>query len=365
MWSVPQTTKPASIYADGSGTRFMVYGTKEQGAAIRQIVDTLENQKRAPRETKVLDVGRLAEAQRILPLAQQLYRDQASNNPSGGPADAQMVSDGKTGRLIVSARQDQIPQIEELIKRLQIVSATNSPSRETRALEVGNPNEVQRLLPLVQQLYQDQWKDKIEADPADAQIMGDARTGRLIVTGKPDHIKQIETIVNQLNTAKPKSDARDTRVYDLTTANAVELATTVRTLYQEQAKSRLGPVPPDTTLVPDATANRLIVVGETNELDVIEEIIKKLDKVGAQSASVRVFKLKSAEPEKVLEILTTAMVRTSSSEKPASSSRSAISARPSSTGGFAGWPRSVDSTLCSGPVARIASKVISHDNLQV
>src|SRR5206468_6895566 len=194
----------------------------------------------------IFEVGRLADAQRILPLAQQLYRDQISSNPTAGPADAQLVSDGKTGRLIVSARQDQMPQLEELIKRLQAGSATNLSSRETRAFEVGNATEVQRLLPLVQQLYQDQWKDKIEADPADAQIMSDARTGRLIVTGKPEHLKQIEVILNQLNTAKPKSDARDTRVYDLTTANAVELATTVRTLYQEQAKARLGPTPPDT-----------------------------------------------------------------------------------------------------------------------
>ncbi len=311
-----KTTKPASIYADASGSRLMVFGTREQGAAIHQIIDTLENQKRSPRETKVFELGKLAEAQRILPLAQQLYRDQVNNNPATGPADAQLMSDGKTGRLIVSARQDQMPQLEELIKRLQIGSSTNTSPRETRAFEVGNPTEVQRLLPLVQQLYLDQWKDKLEVDPADAQIMGDARTGRLIVTGKPEHIKQIEVILNQLNTARPKSDARDTRVYDLTTANAVELATTVRTLYQEQAKARLGPVPPDTLLLPDATANRLIVVAETNELDVVEDIIKKLDKVGAQSASVRVFKLKSAEPEKVLEILSTAMVRYDSYGKP-------------------------------------------------
>ena len=62
-------------------------------------------------------------------------------------------------------------------------------------------------------------------------------------------------------------------------------------------------------------------------------------------------------------MLSTAIVRTSCSEKPASSRRSAISASPSSTGGFATWPRSVESTLCSGPVARIASNVASHETL--
>ncbi|MCX6910913.1 MAG: hypothetical protein NTY01_23120, partial [Verrucomicrobia bacterium] len=133
-----KTTKPATIYPDGSGTRFTVYGTKEQATQVRQIVETLESQQRAPRETKVFEFGRLAEAQRLLPLIQQLYRDQMTNNPQAGPADAQMISDGKTGRLLVSARTNQMPQLEQLIARLQVNSPTNQLGRETRAFEVGN-----------------------------------------------------------------------------------------------------------------------------------------------------------------------------------------------------------------------------------
>ncbi len=311
-----KTTKPATIYPDGSGSRLMVYGTRDQATAVRQIVETLESQERAPRETKIFDLGKLAEAQRILPLAQQLYKDQFGSNPGSGPADAQMVSDGKTGRLIVSARTNQLAQIEEIITRLQVNPTTNQPTRETRAFDVGSPADVQRLLPLIQQLYQDQWKDKMETDPADAQIMPDAKTGRIIVTGKPEHLQQIEVILKQLNAGKARGDVRDTRVYDLTTANAMELATTVRSLYLEQAKARLGDVPPDTLILPDATANRLIVVGDTNELENVEDIIKKLDKVGAQSASVRVFKLKSAEPAQVSQILSSALVRYDSYGRP-------------------------------------------------
>ena len=41
----------------------------------------------------------------------------------------------------------------------------------------------------------------------------------------------------------------------------------------------------------------------------VEDIIRKLDKIGAQSASTRVFKLKSADADKVVEILGTALVR--------------------------------------------------------
>jgi type II secretion system protein D len=304
-----KTTKPATIYPDASGSRLMVYGAKEQAEAVRQIVETLESQPRAPRETKVFELGRLAEAQRILPLAQQLYRDQTGNDPSRGPADAQMVSDGRTGRIIVSARTNQLPQIEEIIARLQVAAITNSPARETRAFDVGRPSDVQRLLPLVQQLYQDQWKDKAETDPADAQIMGDARTGRLIVTGKPDHVKQIEAILNQLNKGQPKADTRDTRIYNLATANATELASTVRMLYQDQARSRLGTLPSDTLILPDASANRLVVAADTIEIEFVEAIIKKLDQVDAQAGRTRVFKLQTADADQVATVLSTALAQ--------------------------------------------------------
>ena len=51
------------------------------------------------------------------------------------------------------------------------------------------------------------------------------------------------------------------------------------------------------------------MTGPTNEIVIVEDIIKKLDKVGAQSASTRVFKIKSADPDKVAQILDTSLVR--------------------------------------------------------
>jgi len=303
--------KPATIYPDASGTRFTVFGTKEQAGAVRQIVETLSTQTRSPRETKTFDLGRLTEATRLMPIAQQLYRDQLSNSPQAGAPDAQMISDGKTGKLIVSARADQMKMIEDIFARLQTGAATNQVARETRSFEVGSAADVLRLQPLVQQLYTEQWKEKSETDPADAQILSDAKTGRLIVTGKPEHLKHIESILTQLGAGatKPRSDVRETRILDLTTASAVELATTVRTLYLEEAKPRFGAQTPDTLITPDTGGNRLIIVGETNELDAVEAIVRKLDKVSAQSATARVFKLKSADPMKVSEILTTSLVR--------------------------------------------------------
>ena len=61
----------------------------------------------------------------------------------------------------------------------------------------------------------------------------------------------------------------------------------------------------------------------------------------------------------------TVIVRISSSANPCSSSRSANSASPSSTGGLRGWPKSVDNRLLMGSVARMPSATCSHVHLPV
>ncbi|MFZ9854892.1 MAG: secretin N-terminal domain-containing protein [Limisphaerales bacterium] len=304
-----KTLKPATLYPDAAGNRILVQGTTEQADDIRQITTTLESEPRPTRESKIFDLGKLAEAQRLMPLIQQLYRDQLSSAPQLGTADAQIVSDGKTGRLLVSARADQLPILEGIVQRLQATATTGTSARESRTVEVGNSAEASRLVPLIQQLYQDRWKDRLDTDPADAQILADPRNGRLILTGKPEHLTQIEAIIQQLGPIKTGAGTRQTRIIDLTTASAVELASTVRTLYLEEAKGRLGSQAPDTVLTPDPGGNRLIVVGDTNELAAVERLVAQLDKVSSQSASARVFKIKSADPEKVAEILNTSLVR--------------------------------------------------------
>ncbi len=306
--SLGKTQKPATIYADASGTRLNVFGTKQQAEAIQQIADTLAGGQPAARETKVIDLGKLAEARRVMALALQLYKDQFAANPQLGAADAQMVSDGVSGRVIVSARTDQMKAIEDIFKRLELTPAATA-ARETRMIEVGSANDVARLLPIVQKLYTEQWKDRPETDPADAQIVADPQGGRVIVTGRPEHVKEIETILQKLGTAKAKPQARETRLFDLTTASATELAVTLKLLYAEDAKARFGALTPDTLIMADTSANRLIAIGEVTELNAVAELVKKLDTTAGQSATARVFKIKSADPAKVAEVLTTALVR--------------------------------------------------------
>ena len=61
----------------------------------------------------------------------------------------------------------------------------------------------------------------------------------------------------------------------------------------------------------------------------------------------------------------TAIVRTSSTEKPASSSRCANMANPSATGGLMVWPRSVAMSDRETPVLRMLANAASQRALPV
>ncbi|HEY6229207.1 MAG TPA: secretin N-terminal domain-containing protein, partial [Verrucomicrobiae bacterium] len=302
----PGRNTPAmvNITPEAAGKRLIVMASPAVMAQVETVIQTLDSKAdQGARELTTIELKNAA-GKALLPKVTQIYTEQSQGKTI---KPASIYPDASGTRFTVYGTKEQAAQIRQIVETLE--TKEGSAARETRTFEVGSAADVQRLLPLVQQLYTEQWKDKADVDPADAQIVSDARTGRLIVTGKPSHLDQIGAILKQLGAGAAKPEGRETRIFELSTASAVELATTVRTLYLEQGKTRFGALTPDTLITPDAGGNRLIVVGETNELNAVEDIVKKLDKVSAQSATARVFKLKSAEPDKVQEILQTALVR--------------------------------------------------------
>ena len=59
---------------------------------------------------------------------------------------------------------------------------------------MASADEMTRLLPLVQQLYKDHWKNRNAGDPADASFIPDSKNARLIVTAPTNHIASVSII---------------------------------------------------------------------------------------------------------------------------------------------------------------------------
>lgn len=300
--------KPATIVADNTNTRLMIFGSEEQFGVVKSIVEKLATQSTGlTRQTKFFEMGNQQTADRLMPIAQQLYRDQLPNLLDGAAPDAQFLVDATTARLIVSAREDHLEVIGKIVEQLLAEKVPNQ-ERETKMFEVGYASEVTRLLPLVQQLYREQTKSNDASNPPDAQFLPDEKGGRIIVTARPAQLPQIETIIKQLTVANPKGKERETRIYNLNATTATELVTTLRAVYTEELKKH-PEITPEALILPDQNANRLIISGLLEEIEIIEGLVKRLDEVSPVSANTRMFQLKTASVDQVSSILSTTLVQ--------------------------------------------------------
>lgn len=252
------------------------------------------------RELKSITVAN-GRASQILETVQSLYTEQTTGSTEK-PATIHAGPNGASLMVFGSA-----PQFAAIEKIVQTLDPQPAPDRVTKTVNVGTPADAQRLAPLVEQLYADQWKGKSEE--ADAKILTDERAGRLIITGPAAHVTQIETIITELGgtNAPVPTGRRESRVFELT-GDPTVVAKNVEQLYQDNAKARFGTAKTDVLFLPDSNAKRLIVAADSTELAIIEGLVQQLDTGATQEGPARVFQLEHADPERVGEILSTSVV---------------------------------------------------------
>lgn len=308
VWNAQAQGRPGltevSLTVEPTGKRVIIVAPSNLLPQVEQVLTDLDQKPDgAERSVQVVELKQRSAAT-MLPLVTRLYDEQAKGKKT---RPATIVPENSGKRLIIYGSQEQAKTIQDIVEKLE--SGAPTGDRETRMFEVGQPEDVTRLLPLVQQLYREQMKDADAADPADAQILPDERAGRLIVTGRPSHLKKIEEIIAKVAAGKLAPKERETRVYNLNSTTADELVQMVRSVYQQEVKKRPEIGTPQALILPDAMSNRLIVSGAVDELSLIEEIIRKLDQVSTQAGNTRTFELKHAQADQVATLLSTTLVR--------------------------------------------------------
>ena len=299
----PQLKASVTITADERANRLLVLAPPAAYEAIQKIVAALDTAPdRAPRQISMITVAH-KKASDLLPLVKQLYREQRPDETTTPP---RITADSAANRLVVVSNTEQLEVIRGLIESLD--GAVEEPARETRFFEMTPRDNVTRLVPLLNQLYREAFPAEVRSGRADARFTADARTHRLMVSARAEQLEKIGELITNLRTPM-ESEPRQTRVYDLKSALAEDLAKTVSELYRDRSKDRLTARPDDALVLADATTNRLIVTAPASELAVLEEIIGQIDELSPYAASTRIFKLSVASAVEVANILSTALTR--------------------------------------------------------
>jgi type II secretory pathway component GspD/PulD (secretin) len=176
--------------------------------------------------------------------------------------------------VVVTGSPGDVQHAATILSQLD-ASIAPSDDRQTRMIDLGSAAAVQRLGPLVEQLYRSQVGDS----PALAQgkILPDAESGRLIVTASKEHLDKIEAIVTQLRNKETQPQDRRLEIIPLRNVTVDAALKSITDLVAERMNERRFQNAPKPLLLPDATNNRLLVTANEAQLKEIGQVLQAID----------------------------------------------------------------------------------------
>ncbi|HUS90456.1 MAG TPA: secretin N-terminal domain-containing protein [Phycisphaerae bacterium] len=200
------------------------------------------------------------------------------------------------------------------------------------------------------QYYRNPVSGRYEIDPtanagAPVSAMPDDRTNTIILMSTSDRLAMAKAMVEQLDKAGPELGS-DIRIYELKHARADDVAkvlmaavggTTISTSpggggegynrynrYQQPPGGGGGPSSTPVRVVAEAATNRLIVSAPADKVPTIEKLIKELDVASENTGGARIFRLKAADAQQLVSVISSTLSVTSRDYRGMTTSSSSV-----------------------------------------
>ena len=240
-----------------------------------------------------------------LDAVQQAVSNATTDQLPGGETRSRLAisADTSTRSLIVTGSPGDVQTAEDIVRQLE---QGREPiiARQTRIFEMLDREELGRVTPLVEKLYKEQ-VDEAGTGPADAIILRDENTQRLIVRAKSDHLVQIAKLISELRLAKPLAKPRTTAMLPLVNRKVDQVYRNIESLVNE----RMGETPfrnqSKPRLIEDRANNRVIVTANIEQHEVIAQVVQSLDVIpDSPERTMRFVDLVGADARKVIPLIT-------------------------------------------------------------
>jgi type II secretion system protein D len=203
-------------------------------------------------------------------------------------------ADDPSNTLIVAARADMMPLIQDVIRSMDIPAASGMDTIRIYPLKNADAN---RLLKVISDIYAARGAlMRPEEKPA---LTVDSRTNALIVSGNERVFSLVETIIMQLDKDLPFQYG-EFRVIKLENADATVVASTLQQIVniraqQQAALSAQSQMALHAIVLADPRINSIIVGGASEVFELVETLAKQLDTPGLSLAGqIRLIPLKFA-----------------------------------------------------------------------
>lgn len=260
------------------------------------------------------DATQVADALKNL-FSQGVFKKGGLAGPPGEKtAKISIVAEPRTNTVIVSAKPEYWPLIDELIKRMDSPASPFPLAGNFAVIPLKHTDAV-KVQATITDLLDQINKAKTAAGGKVSQpapvVIADPRTNSLLVFGGAPMLEEIQTLVARLDqpTTTPSAEIR---VYPLKEASPDQLETIINDLFQRRgaggaaATGGTGTAAGKATpmqVYADASSNSLIVSASPEDQVLVANLVKILDVPNQTSAQVRLFPLAKAQAQTVVQML--------------------------------------------------------------
>ena len=300
----------AKVVADEVGNRIIVSGT---AADIETIAGLIEKLDKGVTLSDGMRIFRLknANAEQI---AEIVSRATGKPDSRGNYRSSMQISpDGRTNSLIVVGSPTDVQVAEGVIKELDKAPEADPFEIHVLQLKSGNAEVLDKAL---ENLFAS--RSGRQAGIPGFRVEADNSSNSLMISVPPAHWPKVKEAIEKLTKITDASAAPPTRVIKLKFADAAELSRTLRAIYPESRSSRYdtpGIVP--VAIGYNKSSNTLVISASEKDLETISALITSMDvEKAAEMDPIRIVHLKSANADKVAEMLSKMLPPKSSNEPP-------------------------------------------------
>ncbi len=227
------------------------------------------------------------------PASADFVKDDGTTVRSGLLSDVKITADTRLNIVIVSAPEDAMPLIEEMIKTLDSSDAMSIA--QIKIFPIVNADCTQIVTTLKTLLPSDLTSSGVKlaiASEGEPSLIGlrfavDTRTNSVIAVGSETDLQVVDALISRLDTEDVIE--RKTMVYPLRNATATTVSTAInnfldaqRTLRESESDAaggtnRYAQLEEEVIVIEETTRDQLIVSATPRYLDMIEQLIDRLD----------------------------------------------------------------------------------------
>ena len=237
----------------------------------------------------------------------RLYMENSGTKVSEAPATRSALAiqgDDSTNTIIVAARSDLLPLIEEVINTLDIPAAGGMESIQIYALEHANAATIENV---IENLFEGQPRG--QARPEDKpNIVIDSRTNALIVAASQKTLAIVMSLITRLD-QKPENPGILIEVLPLQHNDASLVAGMINDVFSARRRNMISPgqtsQPQERVNVEaDGLTNSLIITASKENVGLILELVAKVDlEPTAETSQLTIIPLEYADAQRAAAML--------------------------------------------------------------